>query len=175
MALKASGVSVPELHRTGGKRNSTLGGHAEGFMCTGSREQHGVAVAHYGVRTLEAVVPGNTLISVTAPESLAPSIRTEKSHGKQQTGWEHSTTHQQTGCLKSSHQLPLITPREKASLPRGPRLSLTYKWAGTSLFLKETCLKPLYQLHPQGSRHQKQESLQPCSPQKETTQKNYTK
>ena len=35
-------------------------------------------------------------------ENLAPPIRGEKSQAKQQTGWEHSATQQETGCLKSS-------------------------------------------------------------------------
>ena len=33
-ALKASGIWLQELHRTEGKRDSTLGGHTQGLMCT---------------------------------------------------------------------------------------------------------------------------------------------
>ena len=37
LALKASGTWVQELHRTGGNRDSTLGGCTPGFMCTGTQ------------------------------------------------------------------------------------------------------------------------------------------
>ena len=69
-----------ELHRPGGNRDSILGGHTQGFMCTGSQNKVGihknlgqtylwvlegllgkqcVAMAHCGGRILEKEVPGN--------------------------------------------------------------------------------------------------------------------
>ena len=64
-------------------------------------------------------------------------------------------------------QSPLITPRDKALPTRGTRLSSIYQWAGTNPSHQEACHKPLFQLHPQRGRHQKQESLQPSSQQKD--------
>ena len=57
-------------------------------------------------------------------------------------------------------QPPLISPRDKAPPPRGIRIGSTYQWAGTSPSHRETYSKRLYQLQPQGGRHQKQEKLQ---------------
>ena len=37
LALKASGVWLQEFHRTGGKRNSTLGGHTQGLVHTSAQ------------------------------------------------------------------------------------------------------------------------------------------
>ena len=126
-----------------------------------------VAVAHSGGRTLEAEVTGNNHWCVLPWKllfwkNLAPPIRAEKLQAKQQTGWECGPIHQQTGCLKpfQAHSCFSSHLETKHSLPtRGTRLGSTYQWAGTSPSYQEACHKSLYQLHPQGHRHQKQESL----------------
>ena len=67
---------------------------------------------------------------------------------KQPTGWEHSPTHRQTGCLKSSraHSHLLTCPCPPESLH-----------------------KPLHQPHPPGGRNQMQEELQSAACGMETT------
>ena len=59
-------------------------------------------------------------------------------------------------------QAPLITLRDKVPPTRRIRISSTYQQAGTRPSYPEACNKLLYQLQPQGGRHQKQERLQPC-------------
>jgi len=74
--------------------------------------KQGEAVACHGGRTLEVEVPGNNHWREFPwrPlfwKNMAPPIRDEKPQAKQ-TGWGHSFTYQQTGCLKppQTHSLP---------------------------------------------------------------------
>ena len=39
LSLKVSGVWLQELHRTGGNRNSTLGGHTQMLLAPGPRDK----------------------------------------------------------------------------------------------------------------------------------------
>ena len=72
-----------------------------------------------------------------------------------------------TASVPLGTQLPLITPRDKAHPPEGQDSAPpTSVQAGTSLSHQEAYNKPLYQLPPQGSRHQKHRRLQPSSLQK---------
>ena len=106
---------------------------------------------HCGERTLEAKALGIIISMSSSGDSHFGKIQphlsglripspNNKLGGKQ-------ITHQQTDCLKTppGTQLPLITPRDKAPLTRGIRISSTYQCAGTSPSHQETCSKPLYQ------------------------------
>ena len=101
--LKASGIWLQDFGGTGGKKDSTLGGHTQSSVCirTQGKEQwlhrrlnqthllvlegllqrRGVAVAHQGTRTLAAQVLGSTSWREC---SQSPTLTTSKSLGKLQ-------------------------------------------------------------------------------------------
>ena len=79
---------------------------------------------------------------------------------KHPAGWEHSPTHQQTGCLLI-HSCPINTDLDTALLARGTRLNSPQQWAETSPSHEEAGTSPLDQSRPPRCRQQKQE-LQPC-------------
>ena len=60
-------------------------------------------------------------------------------------------------------QLPVITLRDKTPPTRGARLISTYQGAGISPSHQEACNKLLYQLSPQGGRHQKKGVYNPLA------------
>ena len=76
---------------------------------------------------------------------------------KQQTGWEHRPTHQQTGCLKTSWAISRHTPwhgpaHQRAKTQLHPLVDKHRPLLPGSLH------KPLNQPQPPGGRHQKQEN-----------------
>ena len=60
---------------------------------------------------------------------------------RQPTGQEHSHTHQQTGCLKSSGAHGCLLNRNPVVvlLDKGARFSSTHQWAATSPNYQEAC------------------------------------
>ena len=83
---------------------------------------------------------------------------------KQPTGWEHSPTHQKTGCLK----LSWVTATSKHTYWQGHAQQRDKSWfhppVGRHQSLPPGSLrKPLDKPHSPGGRHQKQEELQTCS------------
>ena len=136
----------------------------------------GVAVAHCGDRDTGGSGSGEYLLvwdfleaAIFSPrpgptqQPIGPSAGTPQA--KQPTGWEHSPSHQQTGCLKSlwAHSCLVNTPLDMALPTRGTRPNFTHQWAGTSPSYQKACTNFLDQPHPPGVRHQKKKELQPCS------------
>ena len=97
-------------------------------------------------------IGGKLLQSQPLWKNLAPPIRAEKPQAKQQMGWEHSLTPQQTGCLKTPRHTTYSNHTQRQSPHnRGMRISFTYQWAGTNLSHEEAYKSP-YQLEPQGGQ-----------------------
>lgn len=118
--------------QTGRKRNSIFGGCMRGFMCTRTQEKKSVSwyqtrpdlVASTGgppwgrrgwlwlterTKTLTDIGGSGSThwhkLSWKLPfshQDQPVGSNARKPQAKQQTWWEHSPTHQQTGCLKSS-------------------------------------------------------------------------
>ena len=102
-------------------------------------------------------------VTIFSPRPSPTQQPTGMPQANQPTGEEHSPTHQQTGCLKSSwaHRCPLNIPLETALPTWETRPSSTHQWAGTSPSHQKACTSLLDQPYPPGGRQQKQE-LQPC-------------
>ena len=107
-------------------------------------------------------------------EKSCPTHQDWKPHAKHQMEWGHSPPTSRLPKVLPGTEPSLIAPRDKAPPSQGTRFSSTCQWSGTSPSHQETCNKPLYQLHPQGGRHQKQERLQPSCLQKGDHMKSYT-
>ena len=118
--------------------------------------KQGAAVVHCGDRTLR-VRSWEIIISVRSPRGYhfgkiwprAPVLRSPSPTINRVRTQPHPSGNRLPKVFPGTH-LPLITPRDKATPTRGSRLSSTHQ---------EARHKSLYQLHPQGGRHQKQEWL----------------
>ena len=132
--LKASGIWSQDFNRTGGNRDSTLGGHTQSTVCirTQGKEQWphrrlnqtyllilegllqrwGWLWLTMGMDTLAAEVLGaapwhdlSQSLPLAPPKSQVGSS-VGPPQAKQPTGWEPSPTHQQTSGLKFYWVLP---------------------------------------------------------------------
>ena len=133
--LKSSGIWLQDFYSTGGNRDSTLGGHTQSSVHTGTqgREQWphrrlnqtyllvlegllqrwGVAVAHCGDKDTGSRSSGKyswhepSQSSPLAPPKSRVGSSAGSPQAKQPTGREPSPTHQQTSGLKFYWALPI--------------------------------------------------------------------
>ena len=144
--------------------------YGSGRICWGGRSRPWLTEDE---RTLVAEDPGNTHLCELSQRSpfwhweLAPFNRPQvpvlacRRPDNQQ--WEHSTTHEQTGCPEPSEP----TATYKHTLWHGPthrgiRLSSTYYWAGTSPSpTRKSAEAPKPSSPTRRGEHQTQEELQP--------------
>ena len=132
LAYKASRFWSQDFHRTGGNRNSTIGGHTQGIMCTrtqgkkqwphkrlgqtyllvleGLLQRQGASVANCKDEDTDSSSSDEYSLVWACLEAAIPFPRPnptqEPVDSRLPTEQEHSPTHQQTGCLKSSWAEP---------------------------------------------------------------------
>ena len=122
-------------------------------------------MAHCRGRTLEGEVLGNNHLCELPWRSpfgkTWPNPPVQRNHRpNKRVGTEPHSSADRLPKVFPGIQLPLITPKDKAPPTRGTRLSSSHQWVDTSSSHQEARHKPLYQIHPPGGRHQKQERLQ---------------
>ena len=79
----------------------------------------------YWVIIISMSFPGGRHLGARTRPQPTPTVGSSagKPQAKQPKGWEHSRTHPQTGCLKTSRDSPLDTPLDTA-LPARARVQL---------------------------------------------------
>ena len=206
LALRASGACAQELHSTGGNRDSILERCTQAFMCTASQgkaetskeyRSHltvvlgrspgktGVAVAHYGGRTLETKVSGkiNSVCSCRGGHfgKIWPHPSGLKSPRPNNNPGGNTAPSLSNQAVQRSAPHPHLQAsnltRAKAPPTRGIRISSTYQWAGTSPSHRGAYSKP----HPiptsatRGADIRSKRGYNSTICKKETTPKIYTK
>ena len=167
LALKAGRAWAQELHRTGGNRESALGGYTQGFTCTGTQ---GKAVTSYQPGPDLPVglggSPGEVGVSCVSCrlQCWDTSVQATNRVGTQPHPWADRLP---KDIL--STQTSLNTPLDMALPIRGTRPSSTHQWPGTSPFHQEACTSPWTNLTHQGADTTTKKNYSPAAWETETT------